>query len=116
MISPSNSPMSNRKSLNKQQADLSAAKRKLLEKWMRGEQAAEGVIPRRAKSESAPLSFAQERLWFLHHLVPDSAAYNICITLQLSGACDVDALRRALNEIVRRHEVLRAAFRNDKGK
>src|SRR5215467_10731545 len=92
-----------------QQAGLSAAKRKLLEQWMRGDHAADAAIPRRPQPDSAPpLSFAQERLWFLDQLEPESSAYNICFTLQLSGSLDVVALRRALSEILRRHEVLRA--------
>ena len=107
--------ISNRENLRKQQADLSAAKRKLLETWMRGNGSGKSPIPRRPKSESTPLSFEQERLWFLHHLEPSSTAYNIYATLQLSGDLDVHALQRALNEIIRRHEVLRAAFKNNKG-
>ena len=79
--------ISNRENLMKQQADLSAAKRRLLETWMRGDAKGKSPIPRRARSksgsESAPLSFAQERLWFLHQLDPASAAYNIYATLQL---------------------------------
>src|SRR6185436_19764844 len=54
-----------------------------------------------------PLSFAQERLWFLHRLDPDSAAYNMPSALRLAGAVDVPALAAGLREIVRRHEVLR---------
>jgi amino acid adenylation domain-containing protein/non-ribosomal peptide synthase protein (TIGR01720 family) len=99
-----------------QQAGLSVAKRKLFEQWMRGDHAADAAIPRRPQPDSAPpLSFAQERLWFLDQLEPESSAYNICFTLQLSGSLDVVALRRALSEILRRHEVLRAAFKNIKG-
>jgi amino acid adenylation domain-containing protein/non-ribosomal peptide synthase protein (TIGR01720 family) len=107
--------ISNRENLMKKQANLSAAKRKLLETWMRGEQADKSPIPRRMNSESTPLSFAQERLWFLHQLDPASVAYNIYATLQLSGELDVHAFQKALNEILRRHEVLRAAFKNNKG-
>src|SRR5262245_51875416 len=57
-----------------------------------------------------PLSFAQQRLWFLHLLDPQSSAYNMPFALRLSGQLDVPALERALNEIVRRHEVLRTTF------
>jgi amino acid adenylation domain-containing protein len=58
-----------------------------------------------------PLSFAQERLWFLDRLERGSAAYNISDVLRLGGALDVDALERSLGEIVRRHESLRTVFR-----
>ncbi len=62
-----------------------------------------------------PLSFAQERLWFLDHLQPESAFYNVPIALRLDGALDARALERALGEIVRRHEVLRTTFREQDG-
>src|ERR1700751_4438227 len=57
-----------------------------------------------------PLSFAQRRLWFLYQLDPQSAAYNMPFALRLTGKLDVAALERTLNEIVRRHEVLRTTF------
>jgi amino acid adenylation domain-containing protein len=57
-----------------------------------------------------PLSFAQQRLWFLDRLMPDSVAYNIPSGTRLVGRLDVDALRRSLDEIVRRHESLRTTI------
>ena len=62
------------------------------------------------------LSFAQERLWFLHQLEPSSPYYNVPSALRLSGKLDIEALDRALREIVRRHEVLRTTFRAISGK
>ncbi|MCP4659968.1 MAG: amino acid adenylation domain-containing protein [bacterium] len=57
-----------------------------------------------------PLSFAQQRLWFLDRLVPDSTFYNIPFALRLTGPLHFPALEAALDEIVRRHEVLRIRF------
>jgi amino acid adenylation domain-containing protein len=58
-----------------------------------------------------PLSFAQQRLWFLHQLDPRGASYNIPAVIHARGAMDMDALRRALAEVLRRHEALRTVFR-----
>ncbi|HVE65432.1 MAG TPA: amino acid adenylation domain-containing protein, partial [Thermoanaerobaculia bacterium] len=57
-----------------------------------------------------PASFAQQRLWFLHYLEPASPAYNVALPMRLTGALDVAALAKSLNEIVRRHESLRTSF------
>ena len=57
-----------------------------------------------------PLSFAQQRLWFIHQLEPSSNAYNIPYALHLRGAVDIYSLKNAINEIARRHEVLRTSF------
>ncbi|CUS36977.1 putative Multi-domain non-ribosomal peptide synthetase [Candidatus Nitrospira nitrosa] len=54
-----------------------------------------------------PLSFSQQRLWVLTQLEPDGASYNLPIALRLSGTLDVKALEWSVNELVRRHEVLR---------
>ncbi|HYN22473.1 MAG TPA: amino acid adenylation domain-containing protein, partial [Thermoanaerobaculia bacterium] len=57
-----------------------------------------------------PLSFSQQRLWFLDNLEPDTATYNMPLSLHLEGELDTGALAMALSEIVRRHEVLRTTF------
>jgi amino acid adenylation domain-containing protein len=62
------------------------------------------------RTGAPPLSFAQERLWFIDRLEPGSTAYNIPAALRLTGALDERALERALGEIVRRHEALRTVF------
>ncbi|HWS52578.1 MAG TPA: amino acid adenylation domain-containing protein, partial [Pyrinomonadaceae bacterium] len=62
-----------------------------------------------------PLSFAQQRLWFIDQLEPGSAFYNSPGAMRLVGPLDVDALGRALSEIVRRHEVLRTRFGSEGG-
>jgi amino acid adenylation domain-containing protein len=92
---------------------LSAAKRAVLEKRLRGRLAqsrtAEQLV-RRGQRSPAPLSFAQQRLWFLCQLEPDTPFYNISRIFFLSGSLDVRALERSLDEVVRRHEILRTSF------
>ena len=56
------------------------------------------------------LSFAQERLWFLDQLGPGNSVYNVCRAQRLTGPLDVVILTQSINEIVRRHEILRTAF------
>jgi acyl carrier protein len=68
------------------------------------------AIPRRAKGLNIPLSFAQQRLWFLHEMEPGSVAYNIPAEVRLQGKLKVEALRQSLEQIVERHEVLRTRF------
>src|ERR1051325_7984853 len=91
---------------------LSAAKRALLEKRLTGRDVVENqAIPRRPARLYAPLSFAQQRLWFLHQLEPDSIAYNMPTALRLTGQLNTGALAWTINEIIRRHESLRTTFR-----
>ena len=66
------------------------------------------------KSQSLPLSFAQQRLWIVDQF-DTGAAYNVPLVLRLSGRLDVPALERSLAEILERHNVLRAAFTHDGG-
>jgi amino acid adenylation domain-containing protein len=63
-----------------------------------------------------PASFAQERMWFLHLLAPESSAYNIPVGVRLSGPLDREALAFGINELVRRHESLRTTFREVEGR
>ena len=107
-------PDTNRDELERRRARLSAARRELLERRLRGHgpDAPEAqAIPRRADTaRPAALSFAQERLWFLEQLEPGSAAYNIPFAVRFEGRLDVEILRRCFNELVRRHEALRTSF------
>ncbi|WNG36167.1 amino acid adenylation domain-containing protein [Archangium violaceum] len=62
------------------------------------------------RTDDSPLSFAQQRLWFLDQFEPGSPFYNIPAALRLSGPLDIEALRRSFEELVRRHESLRTTF------
>src|SRR5262249_10277716 len=62
-----------------------------------------------------PLSFAQERVLFLHQLYGPNKAYNAQVSLSFKGQLDVEALERSLNELVRRHEILRTTFTQKDG-
>jgi amino acid adenylation domain-containing protein len=58
----------------------------------------------------APASFAQQRLWFLHQLEPESSAYNMSAAVRITGRLEADAMERSFAELVRRHETLRTGF------
>jgi amino acid adenylation domain-containing protein len=68
------------------------------------------TIPRRPASSPTPLSFGQERLWFLEQSYPGMPVYNMPVLFSFRGPLDVAALERSLNDIVRRHEILRTTF------
>ncbi|NEO34422.1 MAG: amino acid adenylation domain-containing protein, partial [Symploca sp. SIO3C6] len=67
-------------------------------------------------TEELPLSYTQQRLWFLDQLEPNSALYNIPIALHLEGKLNVSALEQSLQEIIQRHEALRTNFITVNGK
>lgn len=91
-------------------APLSAAKRALLAQRLSGRSAPRRAVPRRPEGTVPPLSFAQERLWFMEQFAPGTAAYNIPVARRLRGPLDVAALRRALDAVVARHETLRSRY------
>lgn len=94
---------------------LSQAKRDLLERYLQAGPAIASITTD-AENRSASrtggvvLSYAQERLWFIHQLAPASPAYNIAAATELTGTLDLAALERSISEIVRRHDILRTRF------
>jgi amino acid adenylation domain-containing protein len=68
-----------------------------------------------ARDGALPLSFAQQRLWFLGQLEPESPFYNVPAAVRVRGRLDAEALRRSLEEVVRRHEPLRTRFVSEEG-
>ncbi len=96
---------------------LSPEKRELLMRTLRArkeqEEAPSKIVARKRDPNEALASFAQQRLWFLWQLEPESPAYNMPGALRLRGPLDHDALRRCLDEIVRRHDTLRTTFREN---
>ncbi len=99
--------------LYKQIASLSSEKRKLFDLYLQKEGVALSellIVAQGRDSDYFPLSFAQERLWFLDQLEPGNPLYNNLAAIRLSGSLNLTALERTLNEIVRRHEILRSTF------
>ncbi len=92
---------------------LSDKKRALLEKLMQEEgldSSSQQSITRIEHNGVAPMSFSQDRLWFLNQMQPESPVYNFPTAVRLIGALQVPALKRGLNKIFKRHDILRATF------
>jgi amino acid adenylation domain-containing protein len=98
---------------------MTDARRSLLEKYLQGAAAenplSSRAITRRPVNSSTPVSFAQERLWFLDQLLPGSAVFNVPLAVRLAAPVNQEILEECLNEIVRRHEVLRTTFATENG-
>lgn len=73
-------------------------------------------LARVSRQGELPLSFAQQRLWFLDRLEPGSPLYNNCAAVRLTGTLEPELLERSLNQIIRRHESLRTVFREVEGR
>ena len=84
---------------------------RLKRKARNAERVVDQTIRRRENRIDAPLSLAQQRLWFLHQLDPGNDPYYLPFYYRLTGPLDVAALERGLNEVIRRHEILRTVFR-----
>jgi amino acid adenylation domain-containing protein len=97
---------------------LSGQRQALLQKLLREEgfraSYTDQIAPREQRGP-APLSFAQQRLWFLQQLEPESYVYNIPVALRIEGPLDIAALEQGINQVICRHESLRTSFRTVNG-
>ncbi|WP_010500218.1 non-ribosomal peptide synthetase [Paenibacillus elgii] len=114
--------MGNRNQLEVRKSLLSEEKRAQLDKLLKGNHvAASSGTAGITKTEShqrqtrSPLSFSQQRLWFLSTLEPQSSAYHLIYGVKLDGMLHKEALERSLHAIVGRHEILRTVFGNEGG-
>lgn len=112
--------MTDKKLLNRL-ASLSPEQREALLKQLQKKKS-QGAEPRKdgiqvypRDSQHLPMSYAQQRLWFIDQLQSGSASYNISAALRMKGSLDVEALRMSFDDIVRRHEVLRTTFITEDG-
>ncbi|BAY46373.1 amino acid adenylation domain-containing protein [Scytonema sp. HK-05] len=104
---------------SKKIAPVSPIKRELPELELQNKSAdvkRQHTIPKKIRTESAPLSFAQQRLWFLAQLDTNNSPYHITKTLQLQGNLNVAVLQQSLDAIVAHHEALRTNFLAPDGK
>jgi amino acid adenylation domain-containing protein/non-ribosomal peptide synthase protein (TIGR01720 family) len=76
----------------------------------------ESVISPVARSEDLPLSFAQQRMWFIYQMDQQNSAYNEALTIRLTGRLNIDILEQTINAIIQRHESLRTTFPMVEGK
>jgi amino acid adenylation domain-containing protein len=90
--------------------NLTDVRQELLARWRQGhESQARPIAPRRVQ-DPIPLSYAQERLWFLTQLDPERASYNVSIGVRIRGPLDLRRLEQCISEVVRRHEILHTVF------
>ena len=103
----------NEDSVSKRVRELSPERRMLLDRLLDVEKKHSILAPkimRRANTGAVPLSFAQERVWFMNELVPGNPLFNLHAAMRLGWAVEAATIAQSLNEIVRRHEALRTCF------
>ncbi|MFD2169276.1 amino acid adenylation domain-containing protein [Tumebacillus lipolyticus] len=105
--------MSNKQDVTQRKSNLSAEKRALLERRLKGQLniPVKQGIPKRNEAGPANLSIGQQRLWFFHQFQPADASDNIPYAVRLSGRLHLEAMQRSFCEVVKRHEALRTNVR-----
>ncbi|TQN28363.1 amino acid adenylation domain-containing protein/thioester reductase-like protein [Haloactinospora alba] len=107
------SPTPDGRSLEQRIAALTPAQRDVLDRLLAESGGSEPGIHRRPRTHGRlPVSFEQERLWFMNELVPYRAIFHVPLALRLRGRVEVDALRRAFARLTERHEALRTVFQD----
>lgn len=98
--------------MSAERSKLSPERLKLLTKLLGAKPsgASSQTIPRQTTAGPFPLSFSQQRLWFLDQLIPENPQYNMPASIRLKVPINVSVLERSLNEIVKRHSILRTTF------
>jgi amino acid adenylation domain-containing protein len=104
--------------LAKRMSKLSSRQRELLERKLgsQGFDILKLPVTKTDQERDIPLSFGQERLWFIHQLDPHHSAYNLVRATKLEGNLNIRALDKSVNEILRRHDILRTIFVFGEGK
>ncbi|HEX2867355.1 MAG TPA: amino acid adenylation domain-containing protein, partial [Ignavibacteriales bacterium] len=85
-------------------------------KFLQKEVPSPHAIKKAPRNDILPLSYTQERMWFLDQLEPGKAVYNLPIMFRIEGLLNAELLEKSLNEIIRRHEILRVSYTNIAGK
>ncbi|MDX3192679.1 amino acid adenylation domain-containing protein [Streptomyces sp. MN03-5084-2B] len=91
-------------------ASRAAARRELLERRLRGRAEPAATVTRRPAGAPVPLSYQQERVWFMEQFAPGTTSYHIPVPIRLTGRLDLARLRAALDALPARHEALRMRF------
>ena len=100
-------------------SQLTPRRKKLLDEMLKQEgvnRAVDDHIPARRLGQPLPLSYAQERLWFLDQFQPNNPVYNVITTIEMQGPFHMRALKWSIDQITARHEALRTTFRAEKGR
>jgi amino acid adenylation domain-containing protein len=109
--------MSKAHEIELRRSKLTPEQRAMLDQRLRAKPTASdraGSITRRKLQSPAPLSFAQQRLWFLEQWDSGNPLYNLSRSLRFEGGLNIQAVEKSLTELLRRHEVLRTCFRSEK--
>src|SRR5215472_10885154 len=107
--------MQDKSELARRLTDLGPEKRELLKKLLESKAGAVKHIPKRRAGDRIPLSFSQQRLWIVDQLLEGKTAYSQTNFIRFQSGLDLQSLRRGINDIIHRHEILRTTFHSSGG-